>query len=129
MKPVLNWRGIDVRAGAGDVVVQLVGNADTELVTRYFWMPQTEGKVEFKADRRDSEPLTISVSGLDGGVNKLGFVFNAMPLVPGRSLLAATIRVTQAGQPLLEELISFDEQPLAGSFIQYADGVQLRKQP
>ena len=127
MDPVLNWKGIDVR-GSDDVVVQLVGNADTELVTRYFWMPEREGVVKLKTDRRDSEPLTIAPSAMDGGLNKLGFVFNAMPLVPGRSLLAATVRVTQAGETLLEELIRFDEQPPAGNFIQYADGVQFRKQ-
>ena len=123
--PILNWRKVPVTSGDGDIVIQLTGNADTELSTRYFWMPNAEGKAELKADRRDGEPLTVSLSALTGNLDKLGFVFNAAPLVAGRLDLVATIRIVQLNnrEMLLEELIQLSISA-AGKFIQYADGVQ-----
>ena len=123
--PILNWRKVAVTAGDGDIVIQLTGNADTELSTRYFWMPSAEGQVELQTDRRDGEPLTVSMSALTGQLDKLGFVFNAAPLVAGRLDLVATVRIVQLNSPqvLLEELIQLSLSA-AGKFIQYADGVQ-----
>jgi hypothetical protein len=65
---------------------------------------------------------------ISGSLNRLGFVFNAAPVLANVRLLTVTFRVRQAADPavtLLEQAFSFD-LPVTGKAWQYADGITLR---
>lgn len=124
MGTTLNWKQVTAQQGGADIMVQLVGNADTEIATRYFWMPDAQGQVVNQWNRKDGEPLTMALPVLAGKLNRLGFVLNAAPLLPGATALAVSMRVMQGNKALLNFLIELNLSG-SGKFVQYADGIQL----
>lgn len=125
----LNWREVKVRPDGGPLVVQVTGNADTEVATRYFWLRNVQDTAEQTWDKSDGKPLAIEPAAINGKLNRLGFVFNAAPLVAKERGLVATVRVTQgAGLPLVQEDYFLEPDATTG-FAQYGDGLALVVQP
>lgn len=125
MATPLNWREVKVLAKGGPVVVQLTGNADTEVATRYFWLRDLQDTAEQTWDKKDGEPLAIEPVAISGKLNRLGFVFNAAPLVSTERNLVVSVRVLQgSGQPLVLEDY-FLEREAGADYSQYGDGITL----
>lgn len=103
MASILVWKSVTV-AGGTPVNIRITGNVDTRVVTRYFWLPDSDDTVDARWDRDDGELLEFDPSKIKAGQqNHLGFSCRAAPLDPSETSLFVTFVLRQGNTILLEQ--------------------------
>lgn len=125
MASILRWKAVPTASGS-PVTITVTGNVDTRVVTRYFWLPNSDQVVDTRWDRDDGEALEFDLARVTQGTqNHLGFSCRAAPVVPSESHLFITFALRQ-GNTILEEVSYSLAVADPNTPVRLSDGITLK---